>query len=75
MPENFENKVLVLGTAHLAGEKAFTPKLLDNLVTKLVAWKPTQICVETRHPEEIHKMVQLAPHNIGVKKTLKMFDQ
>lgn len=75
VPKDFRNKVLVLGTPHLSGKKELTSKHLDRLVSKLSSWKPTQICVETRNPSEIYQMTQIAPFNIGVKKTLKMFDQ
>jgi len=75
VPKDFRNEVLVLGTPHLSGKKKLTPKHLNRLVSKLSSWQPTQICVETRSPSEIYQMTQIAPFNIGVRKTLKMFDQ
>lgn len=75
MPDGFQNRVLVLGTLHLAGRKDFTPAHLDTLVKKLSDWNPTQICVESRHPEEIHQMTEMESLDKGVKHILDKFDR
>jgi hypothetical protein len=41
------NEVMVLGTPHLSGlPDSFTPALLDPLLDRLAAWKPTAIATE-----------------------------
>ncbi len=46
-PAGKPNEVLVLGTAHLSGLPAnFKPELLAPLLTRLAAWRPTEIATE-----------------------------
>lgn len=45
-PVGKPNEVLVLGTAHLSGLKAFRPDMLEPLLARLQAWRPTAITTE-----------------------------